>query len=202
MFIPRGPHGYGPPVTEPLGLAKTSDGGRIWQIERGRNTWHTAVRYWHMQVSGLAPAIPAADYEARKFDLESLPAHFRPKSIDDLHMMAWYRETGFPFGAMTCSVHWERQIRNEDVTYHVTGGVQLPRDADFQPRALPLTPVWPGFALDMALWGGLWLGLAWLLRSSRRRWRARKNRCIHCGYPRTGLPADTPCPECGRKPSG
>jgi hypothetical protein len=62
--------------------------------------------------------------------------------------------------------------------------------------SLPLVPVWPGFAVDVAFWGGL----SWLLLFApftfRRFIRTRRNRCPTCGYDTRGL--DT-CPECGAK---
>lgn len=115
MFIPSGSQWYGPVATEDLGLAKEADGVRIWWIRRGRNAWHTGVAYWHMQVSGRPFMIP----EAHRFDLETLPQHFRPASLEDLDMSAWYHETGFPLGALSCSVHWKEQIRDADIIYTV-----------------------------------------------------------------------------------
>jgi len=43
------------------------------------------------------------------------------------------------------------------------------------------------------------LALAWSAVIQRRR-AARKRRacCPHCGYARTGIPPDAPCPECGQ----
>jgi hypothetical protein len=122
----------------------------------------------------------------------------RPKSIDDLEMLAWFHETGWPLPAMTCSVHWEKQILNANVTYSVSGGVQLPRDKEYNPRALPLTPLWPGFAVNTLLWGGAWLPLMWAAGAVRRRYRTARNRCVHCGYLRTGLAPGSACPECGQ----
>ena len=59
---------------------------------------------------------------------------------------------------------------------------------------LPFRPLWPGFALDSAFYGGLtflvWTGPGFL----RRRARRRRGRCIACGYDLRGLAA---CPECG-----
>jgi hypothetical protein len=86
---------------------------------------------------------------------------------------------------------------NSDVLYSVRGGVQLPRDPQFNPRALPLTPCWAGFAANTIAYGALslclWAGVA----AFRRRRRARRALCPFCSYPRAGLAPDSTCPECG-----
>ncbi len=199
MFVPRGAKGqaYGPGAIDSLGLVKSSDGLTTWRLEEGRNGWQHVVQYWRVQMSGMSLMTPLEDYEARKFDLTTLPAHLRPDSVDDLTMMAWYREVGWPMRALTCSVHWRTQVRNSDILYDVVGGWQLPRDANFEPRALPYTPVWWGFVVNVFcgavlywLVGGMWLGL--------RRWRrVRGGLCLGCGYSLRGLDVGVGCPECG-----
>lgn len=199
MFVPRsGRDYYGPPATTDLGYSRTSDGSRIWFISEGRNAWHHVVSYWFMQISGQAMMIRIEDYEANKANLEALPRHLRPASVDDLHMQAWYRQVGWPLPALTGSIHWVRQIRNADIIYAVKGGVQLPRDKNFQPRALPLTPVWPGFVVDWLLWSMAWFAPLAGIASLRHWRRKRKGLCTHCGYSLTGLPEASVCPECGR----
>ncbi len=198
MFLPRGTHGYGPPATIPVGLAKSSDGFKVWEITQGRNAWHRVVSYWFVQISGQALMMPNADFEARKVDLESLPRHLRPTSLDDLNMQAWYREVGWPLKALTCSIHWKTQVRNADILYRVEGGVQLPRDGDFQPRALPLTPIRTGLIADTAVFALGWLACFTALERLRAAGRRRAGRCTQCGYPRTGLPEGSRCPECGQ----
>lgn len=195
--FPTGNAWYGPPATEDIGLWKTDDGYTIWQISRGSNAWHEVVTYWHMQISGQSLMIQIEDYEARTFDFRTLPGHFRPDSLDDLNIYAWYHETGFPFPAMTCSVHWNTQASNADIIYDVLDGVQLPRDADFNPRALPLRALWPGFLINVLIWGTVWFALMHGWSVLRAKLRARGDRCIHCGYSRQGLPAGSRCPECG-----
>lgn len=199
MFLPSGHAWHGPPTTQVMGAAKDSK-DRIWQLSRGHNAWHDVVGYWHMQMSGMSLWMPEDDFEAMRVDLESLPRRERPDDLADLVMNSWYHTTGWPFPAMTCSVHWVRQIANANVLYEVQDGVQLPRDADFNPRALPMRPVWPGFLGNVVVYGGLWwLGLAGvgLLRARRR---ARRGLCGGCGYPRADLPGGSPCPECGKLP--
>ena len=64
----------------------------------------------------------------------------------------------------------------------------------------PLIPLWPGFALDTALYAAAWYLLIFtplpLIRAGRRRFRVSRGMCGSCGY---DLNASTnrPCPECG-----
>ena len=64
--------------------------------------------------------------------------------------------------------------------------------------ALPLRPLWLGFAGDVGFYGIL---LAAVVRGSAalRSWRrARSGQCGYCGYDRRGLALEAACPECGR----
>jgi hypothetical protein len=75
--------------------------------------------------------------------------------------------------------------------------VLVPKDQFGDRHALPLMPVWPGFAIDVLFWGLV----SWLLFFApftlRRVVRARRGRCVKCGYDMRGLDA---CPECGAAP--
>jgi hypothetical protein len=63
---------------------------------------------------------------------------------------------------------------------------------------LPMEPVWPGFALDTAMYGSL-VFLLWSgPRLVRRRVRKRRGRCVGCGYDLKGNVWGGVCPECGR----
>lgn len=197
MFWPRNRHGCGPLVDAEIGLTQSTTGDETWQISEGRNAWHHVVSYWRMQISGLSLMMPLDDYKSREVDLKILPSHLRPKSVDDLTMQAWYREVGWPMPALTCSIQWVRQISNADIIYEVNGGIQLPRDAEFQPRALPFTPLWPGFAVDVLLWSAAGMVLAGCISGLRRSIRRRRGCCVNCGYSRTGRREGSVCPECG-----
>ncbi|MEO1009061.1 MAG: hypothetical protein AAFX79_10860 [Planctomycetota bacterium] len=200
MRLPTGNAWYGPFAATQIGLTRTADGERTFQLSRGENAWHRVVSYWHMQVSGLSLSMPEADFRAGEIDLATLPGHLRPGDIDELRMQAWYHEVGWPAPALACSVHWRRQISNSNVTYTVRGGLQLPRDANFNPRALPLTPVWPGFAANTLLFAMVAAGGWLVVRGIRAQRRAKKGQCTRCRYPRAGLAPDAPCPECGDVP--
>ena len=71
----------------------------------------------------------------------------------------------------------------------------------FNRSDLPITPIWPGFAINTIFWSlpaltpvALWIGF----KHSRATNRLRRGLCPHCAYDRTGLPPETPCPECGK----
>jgi hypothetical protein len=59
---------------------------------------------------------------------------------------------------------------------------------------LPCNPLWPGFLVDTAFWGGaafmVWSAPGFVRRGVRR----RRGRCVRCGYELKGLAV---CPECG-----
>ena len=78
-----------------------------------------------------------------------------------------------------------------------TGNAHPIRYAPTDRFALPLLPLWPGFAINTAFYA-LLLFLAWRAsRVVRRTHRRRRGQCAACGYDRGGLDAGTACPECG-----
>jgi len=61
---------------------------------------------------------------------------------------------------------------------------------------LSLWPSWPGFAVNVALYVGVWL-VVLLVPGAARRWRRiRRGQCGACGYDVKGI-AGGVCPECG-----
>ncbi len=68
--------------------------------------------------------------------------------------------------------------------------------------ALPLLPLWPGFAINTALYGMLILLALRTPGALRRTLRRRRGDCLACGYYLSGLSADAACPECGKDVSG
>lgn len=69
---------------------------------------------------------------------------------------------------------------------------------------VPLRPMPVGLLVNTVVFAVLWF-VALLplvaLRAVRRWRRARRNRCVACGYARDGLPAGAPCAECGCEPA-
>lgn len=85
----------------------------------------------------------------------------------------------------------------------LAGGVELPPGIARGPRdepwrALPLYPLWPGFAINSLVFGCA-LGLVFAFGSAlRRKRRRRRGLCEHCGYDLRGRrDAHDRCPECG-----
>jgi hypothetical protein len=62
---------------------------------------------------------------------------------------------------------------------------------------LPIRPLWPGMAVQLAIWGSI---LGWLLLG-RRLWmnvvRKKRGQCGACGYDLRSLGPGVACPECG-----
>ena len=63
------------------------------------------------------------------------------------------------------------------------------------PRAVPLLPVWPGFAVNTAFYAAvLWLPFGPF--ALRRFIRRKRGQCLRCGYP---MGMSSVCTECGRE---
>lgn len=71
---------------------------------------------------------------------------------------------------------------------------------DHQKLPLATYVLWPGFLLNMLFWS-IVIAAPWWLRagfvSLRARRRRQAGRCPKCGYMRSGIAAEAPCPECG-----
>ncbi len=66
---------------------------------------------------------------------------------------------------------------------------------------LPLVPLWPGFAGNVAVFGLGWLLSIRTVKCARRRIRERAGRCPTCRYDLNGLTGGV-CPECGSTVKG
>jgi hypothetical protein len=105
---------------------------------------------------------------------------------------------GWPLPALSFRFHGRGN--GASATGEVTGGIPLPArstGAWYDPRALPLTPIWPGFVVDWAIATGTVVAAWDGPRLLRRKLRLRAGRCLSCGYDLRGL-GSVPCPECGR----
>jgi len=112
-------------------------------------------------------------------------------------------EAGWPWRAVE-SVAIDRLDQPPSLKYSASWreGIRLTTHGASRPRgpALPVLPLFPGFALDTALYAAAWYLLIFtplpLIRAGRRRFRVSRGMCGSCGY---DLNASTnrPCPECG-----
>jgi hypothetical protein len=79
------------------------------------------------------------------------------------------------------------------------GGIGVPpemrREAALYDRFIPIRPL-PGLAVNTVFYASLYLFAAFAVKATIRRRRVRRNVCPSCGYQRTGLVPDSPCPEC------
>ena len=112
-------------------------------------------------------------------------------------------DIGLPLKSMAWEV-WTREQWGG--TYEVVRtslwreGVTVGRRTEFgvgMPR-VPLMVEWWKFAVNAAVWGGMFWVVSGGGRRWRRVWREERGRCVGCGYDRTGLGAGVVCPECGR----
>ncbi len=77
----------------------------------------------------------------------------------------------------------------------VTSGLRtMSRYGQSFPVALPLLPLWPGFAVNTLLYAAVLWSLSGGPFILRRLVRVQRGRCVKCGYPRGDT---TVCTECG-----
>ena len=102
-------------------------------------------------------------------------------------------------------VEWRRVagLHKPQPSIRITEGILLTpkaaaRRADllYTTKALPLRPIWPGFAINTVFYAAiLWL-LAFGLFAARRVIRRKRGLCLKCGYDLRGAEHEV-CPECG-----
>lgn len=113
-----------------------------------------------------------------------------PNRLPHTHFeKAW----GWPFSAMRLHVCEVRQRRHV-IQYSDTVELGVVLGPWGYPRAIPLCPIWPGFALNAVLYGAvLWL-LAIGRGCLRQQTRTSRGLCPKCKYPIGTSPL---CTECG-----
>ena len=119
--------------------------------------------------------------------------HFSPELRDWQSVLLFLH--GWPLKAMCCVT--TQDFGGAEMVVHA--GLRLPqtpRPSDRHPTALPLRPLWPGFAINTLFYAAmLWLlwSTSFALRGVIRRHRGR---CCACGYDLRGTDHKV-CPECG-----
>jgi len=175
----------------------------IWQIEERENAVHRRLRYWRMQVSGQNLMIPTADFEASRLDMSTVPAHLRPGALEDLFIFAVFGESGWPLPALSYMADDVSQAGGGG-WWRTRGAIVLGTRSNGLPILLPVRPVWPGVAMNSALFGVAAFGAieltAWGWRAGVRLVRGRRGHCPSCAYDLRGIRGR--CPECGRAPGG
>jgi hypothetical protein len=112
--------------------------------------------------------------------------------------------SGWPFLSLTgrtdfnpISNGWTR-----DGVYFVAPSRYLPR-TNLLDLPLCYRPLWPQFFANALFYTPFMAGACWALlhgpRAIRRSHRRRRGLCVQCRYDLRGLPAGSPCPECGLK---
>lgn len=69
-------------------------------------------------------------------------------------------------------------------------------------RVFQMPVSWPGLFGDVMMFSFILVLTAWSVPTARWIYRRRSGACVHCGYSRTSLNPDAPCPECGRRQFG
>jgi hypothetical protein len=105
---------------------------------------------------------------------------------------------GWPLRALAYRFHGRGH--GATTTGDVAGGIALQpwaTGAWYDPRALPLMPIWPGLIVDTLAFASLSALVLDAAPALRRARRMRQGRCITCGYDLAGTASGGRCPECG-----
>jgi len=180
--------------------------GQLWFIHK--HDRGSAVRIRALRVSGRldevdeifligASLVPSWSNLSARLDQQraSEGGHTKPfERIADAY--------GWPILSMWCGfgwdhLHWPKVLMDP----HWCAILVMPRpspDKWRSLRALPLRPIWPGFAINTILYATF----LWLLIPGpvllRRFIRVKRGRCPACAYP---VGESDVCSECGRLPS-
>ncbi len=101
---------------------------------------------------------------------------------------------GLWLGGMPVSarLHWDYQ------RYRLATTIQGSREG----VPVPLRPLWPGFAVNTAIYGAFAWFVMFAPGVARRARRLKREACVKCGYDLRGGVAGGMCPECGTEKSG
>lgn len=171
-----------------------------------------ASRRWFEQPSPDLESVDHQEAFQREADRQIWLDHVYELAILQPGIRGWYLEeivfAGWPFESFR-GVRWKSQRYGQATS---TGAIRQKRirgaiEVDFHPtkegitgetekRLIPLSPLWPGFAINTVLYGlVLWLLTIGPL-TMRRFIRRTKGLCPKCGYNLRG-DFSCGCPECG-----
>ena len=131
----------------------------------------------------------------------------QPSIAKETELQVWERASGWPLTCLMYRVSWEWAAGSGGLQAagDLTGGISIPKGwrVPAELAEIPITPVWPGFLFDIAIFMGLWSCLLGALRVIRATLRRVKGRCTRCGYDLRGNSGGgrEVCPECGTSTS-
>lgn len=140
---------------------------------------------------GNAPwSVGAQVFESKTADTQKWGLGVFQRSI-------WDVARGWPMPALRHRYYYDRQSGNVPPTINTLNGIQIeaPTLDHPIPRIIPMTPVFPGFIVDVGVHGSIWFALLFGLRLARRGILRARGRCMQCGYQLQGV--EGACPECG-----
>ena len=186
-----GPGSASPIVQAHLTELEPDGSWRFWSIMRSkdRGVW-CDYSYWDTR-SKLPDGEIAYSTKLRPDELAPSWASLRTPPDTD-YAIRWVHAYGWPVVSM-----WRDYGGGVDgYMYELLHGLPvafLPPDGGF-PRAVPLSPIWPGFIINTLFYAAV----LWLLIPGpfvlRRFIRMKRGRCVKCGYPMGGSGV---CSECG-----
>ncbi len=188
------------------GLTRHGEGFNDWfvDVSRVRGWKQVFSRWWTTGASTFENADLPQQADAV---LPPWASSARPRGNDppDMEVFIIVDARGWPALSMKSSYESRQSVLSFAPTIArkmaVTSGVLMPAERA-KPythfgmlRVLPVSPIWPGFAINTLFYGGvLWLLFAAPFAIRRRR-RARRRLCPACAYP---VGESAVCTECGR----
>jgi hypothetical protein len=187
--------------------------GRVWQYECGIIDVHNAAGELHVGqrnqnrsfVNGslIEPAafkalLPKSSHYQRHVAAYAQPSNIHIGESLSEHMFGW------PSFSLCCERHYAH------APIHIDPAATMPLNASLKCAIslpiqsttsnlrthLPLSPLWPGFAINTLFYAVV----VWLIFAAPfkfRRWRrVRRGLCVKCAYDLRGIDSDK-CPECG-----
>jgi hypothetical protein len=110
----------------------------------------------------------------------------------------WTVIAGWPQKGLYCTRKLDRSVSRDIKRFGVTLKDSHNTKPSFGWRALPLMPIFPGFAINTIFYAAIVWVLFAVPGAIRRRVRRKRGQCAACGYSLRENPSEK-CPECGAK---